>query len=186
MKKILFYSGPSGVGKGVVREEWSKRDLPVHFSVSATTRQPREGEIDGVHYHFLTEEEFVDKIQNGELLEWAEFAGNKYGTLKSEIDRAHSENKIPVLEIEIEGVKQVKEKGGYEHVGIWLMPPSTEELERRLRGRGTEKESDIQKRLSRALEEIEIAEELFDYLVEADGIKETADKVEEIIIEISK
>ena len=134
---LTVISGPSGVGKGTIIKRLFEIEENLYFSVSATTRKPRPGEIDGVHYSFKTVEEFERDIENGEMLEHATFNGNYYGTPKSAIEQKLSEGKDVVLDIEIQGAKNVK-KMMPEAVLVYLLPPSIEELKRRLVGRNTE------------------------------------------------
>lgn len=162
-KGILFVvTGPSGVGKGTVLTEVRKHK-DVYFSISATTRQPREGEQDGVHYFFLTREQFEQKIIENGFLEHAEFSGNCYGTPADPVD-AHLEDGTDVLlEIEVQGSMQVH-KSRPDAVRIFLAPPSYAELEKRLTGRGTETEEAVRRRLETAKQELKLAPE-FDYIV---------------------
>ena len=142
--KTFIVSGPSGVGKGtVLKELFKKRDL--YYSVSATTRDPREGEVDGVHYHFMDVDEFRTMIAEDALLEHAEYAGNYYGTPKRYVDRAMDEGRDVVLEIELQGARQVCAKRP-ETIRIFIAPPSWAELERRLISRGTDSPEKIAQR----------------------------------------
>ena len=180
--KLIVYSGPSGVGKGFVKNLFvHKPELKLKFSVSATTRLPREGEVDGQHYHFVSNEEFDQLIKEDQFLEWAEFAGNKYGTLNKYVHKLLEEGHNVILEIEILGVRQVIEHMP-EAVTIWLAPPSMEELEKRLRQRGTDSEEAITKRLARAKEEIEEAKDLFKFTVVNDDAHAAAKEIEQIIL----
>ena len=153
-KGLLFIiSGPAGRGKGTIVSR--VRELaPFEFSVSATTRNPRPGEIDGVHYHFLTKEQFEEKINAGEMLEHAKYSGNYYGTPKSPVEKILNEGKNIILEIEVQGALQVKEKMP-EAVMIFIMPPNYETLLSRIRGRGTETEEVIQERMKQSHFEID-------------------------------
>lgn len=178
--KLIVYAGPSGVGKGTVKDMFfNKPELNLHWSVSATSRSPREGEVHGHHYHFLTNEEFTNWVEQGKFIEWAEFVGNKYGTLKENVDKQLEEGKNVFLEIEILGVKQIIEKMP-EAVTIFLAPPSMEELENRLRSRGTESEETISNRVQRAKEEM-AEKDLFKYVVVNDEVEKAATEIEEII-----
>ena len=166
---LLVMTGASGVGKGTLRESWLK-DQDVFYSTSWTTRAPREGERDGVDYVFVDRDTFMQHIAQGEFLEHAEFVGNHYGTPLSPIRAALERGQDVVLEIEVEGAKQVRERLGDEAVMIFILPPSLAELRRRLEGRGTETPDRIEKRLARA--EVEMAQtELFDYLVVNDDVE---------------
>lgn len=150
---LFVISGPSGAGKGTLVTRLLKEIPDARLSISATTRQPREGEIDGVHYHFKTREQFMDLVENDGLLEWAEFAGNCYGTPRSFVEECIAEGFQVILEIEVQGAFQVKEKLPEAYL-VFIEPPSLEELEARLRGRGTETEDAIQRRLETAKVEL--------------------------------
>ena len=176
--KTFIVSGPSGVGKGtVLKELFKKRDL--YYSISATTRDPREGEVDGVHYHFMDAEEFRTMIAEDALLEHAEYAGNYYGTPKRYVDQAMDEGRDVVLEIELQGARQVWAKRP-ETVRIFIGPPSWEELERRLVSRGTDSPEKIAQRLQRARIEMESAGE-YDYLVINEQVEEAAAELDAIM-----
>ena len=161
---VFVVSGPAGSGKGTVVECLRKMYDQVGVSVSATTRQPRPGEVHGKSYYYKTREEFESLIENGEVLEYTCYNGNYYGTLKSEADRILKSGKDMILEIEVDGGSQIKKLMGDNCVNIMLIAPDAEELERRLRGRGTETEDAIIARLNRSKEELK---ELvnYDYLV---------------------
>ena len=160
---ILFVvTGPSGVGKGTVLTKVRERK-ELYFSISATTRKPREGEQDGVHYYFLTKEQFEQKVAAGGFLEHAQFSGNYYGTPAEPIDRQLKEGKDILLEIEVQGAMQVRENRP-DAVRICLAPPSFAELEKRLTGRGTEDAEAIRLRLETAKHELTLASQ-FDYIV---------------------
>lgn len=157
-KGVLFvFSGPSGVGKGTLNGKlFAEFGDQMAFSVSATTRAPREGEIDGKHYFFITKQDFENRVANNDFLEYAQFAGNSYGTPKSYVMSLLEQGKNVLLEIEVQGAMQVMERMP-ECVSIFVLPPSFEELERRLRGRGTETEEKVLKRLETARGELEYA-----------------------------
>ena len=158
-KKLYVVSGSSGVGKGTVLKGFLSRNPNFMLSISCTTRAPREGEIDGVNYFFMTKDDFKDCIENDKFLEWAEFAGNFYGTKKKFINQCLEDGKDIILEIDTQGALQVK-KQMPESVLIFICPPSLEDLEKRLRGRHTEDEATIQKRLNAVKEELARAENI--------------------------
>ncbi len=150
---LVLYSGSSGVGKGTIMSELLKKDNTIRLSVSNTTRAPRKGEIDGVHYNFVTKEQFIDLINNDGYLEYAEYCGNYYGTPKQQVEDLLNEGYNVFLEIEVQGGLQIMEK--YPDIlSVFVLPPSIESLERRLRRRGTENEDTIMQRLSEAQHEI--------------------------------
>lgn len=159
---LLVVSGPAGSGKGTVNKHLFETGDFV-YSVSATTRAPRPGEIDGVNYHFITKEDFLGRIERGDMLEYTEYCGNYYGTPKKEAEEVLASGKNLILEIEVEGAENVKKKYP-DAVLVLLLPPSFAVQEQRLRGRGTETEEKITERLTRAKEEIYHANS-YDYVV---------------------
>lgn len=162
-------SGPSGVGKGTVVKPLMERAKGCWLSVSATTRPPRPGEIDGVHYHFVTDKQFDNLVRSGQMLEWAVVHGkHRYGTPRRPVMDALKRGLIPVLELDLAGARQIRASMP-SAVQIFLAPPSWEELEHRLRGRGTETEEQIQRRLETARTEL-AAESEFDYVVVNDEV----------------
>ncbi|SCL97325.1 Guanylate kinase [Bacillus cytotoxicus] len=178
---LIVLSGPSGVGKGTVRKElFSHKDTQFHYSISVTTRKPREGEIDGIDYFFKEREEFEEMIRNDQLLEWAEFVGNYYGTPIDYVEKTLSEGKDVFLEIEVQGAMQVK-KAFPEGVFIFLAPPSLSELKNRIVGRGTETEEVIANRLTVAKEEIEMMD-AYDYVVENDKVELACERIKAIVV----
>ena len=179
LKKLIIITGPSGVGKGTVVKELLDRNKDIWLSISATTRNPRIGEKDGENYYFISDERFKDMIDKKEFLEWAQFAGNYYGTPLSTVNEKIEKGFIVLLEIEVEGAKQIKEKFP-ESLSIFLLPPSKEELEKRIRNRGTEKEEAIDRRLSRADYEIASSDE-FDFVLTNHDVDETVKEVFKII-----
>jgi guanylate kinase len=150
-KKIILITAPSGSGKTSVVNHLMKKFPQLSFSVSATTRQPRNGEKNGVHYYFISEPEFREKIHNKEFLEWEMvYEGKYYGTLKSDIERIWKENKIPVLDIDVQGAIHVQQQYPVNTIAIFIQPPSIEELKRRLKLRGSETDQSLQARLNKS------------------------------------
>ena len=177
---LIVLSGPSGVGKGTVRKElFSQPDTNYEYSISMTTRSPRVGEVDGVDYFFKSREEFEQLIEQGGLLEHAEFVGNYYGTPIAYVQETIEAGRDVFLEIEVQGAAQIREKAP-EALFIFLAPPSISELEQRLIGRGTEAEDVIAKRIATAREELEMMS-LYDYVVENDEVHNACDKINAII-----
>ncbi|WP_182048963.1 guanylate kinase [Changpingibacter yushuensis] len=162
-------SGPSGVGKGTVLSYVVKDHPEIWLSVSATTRQPRPGEVHGKHYYFLTEAEFDAMVDQGQMLEWALVHGtDRYGTPRKPVADAIAAGKTAVLEVDLKGARQIRQSMP-EATQIFLVPPSWEELERRLRGRGTESEEQIERRLETARQEL-AAQSEFDVVVKNDSV----------------
>ncbi|MBO5312690.1 MAG: guanylate kinase [Clostridia bacterium] len=168
-KGLLFVlSGPAGSGKGTVLEELRKKHPEIKVSISMTTRAPRGKEVPNVNYYYTTREDFEKRLENGEFFEYAEYSGNYYGTLNSEVIDCLDKGQDVILEIEVVGAKKVKEKYS-EAITVMLTPPDAQTLENRLRGRKTEKEPEIQRRLAKAKEEITHLPE-YDYsVVNEDG-----------------
>ena len=177
--KTFIICGPSGVGKGTVVSRLMEADPTLYFSVSATTRAPRAGEADGVHYHFLTRERFQEWIDAGDFLEHAQFVGNFYGTPRRYVDEAMDQGRDVLLDIEIQGAEQIHQKRP-EAVRIYIAPPSWEELERRLTGRGTEDTEKVRSRLARGREEFAAAKD-FDYLVINDTVDHAVAEIRAIM-----
>lgn len=177
---LIVFSGPSGVGKGTVRQEiFSTPDHKFEYSVSMTTRLQRPGEVDGVDYFFRTREEFEELIKNGQMLEYAEYVGNYYGTPLTYVNETLDKGVDVFLEIEVQGALQVKSKVP-DGVFIFLTPPDLDELEDRLVGRGTDSQEVIAQRIERAKEEIALMRE-YDYAVVNDEVPLAAERVKRII-----
>ncbi len=175
-KGILFVlTGPSGVGKGTILSEVRAKREDIYLSISATTRQPREGERDGVHYFFLTRAQFEEKIAQDGFLEHAEFSGNCYGTPEEPVNEQLQNGSDVILEIEVQGAMQVHEKRP-DAVRIFIAPPSFAELERRLVGRGTEEEDAVRRRLETARHELTLAPQ-FDYIVVNNTVEQAVSDV---------
>jgi guanylate kinase len=181
--RLTVVSGPSGVGKSSVVGELRKLEPEIYFSVSVTTRQPRPGEVDGAHYHFVDRVEFDAMIADGRLLEWAEFAGNRYGTPREPVEKALAEGRPAVLEIELQGARQVRAAMPEARL-VMLMPPSWDELVGRLTGRGTENEAAVQARLAEAERELAAAGE-FDHRVVNADVREAAEHLLNLITDQS-
>lgn len=177
---LIVFSGPSGVGKGTVRQEiFSTPDHKFEYSISMTTRQKRPDEVDGVDYFFRTREEFEELIKNGQMLEYAEYVGNYYGTPLTYVNETLDKGIDVFLEIEVQGALQVKKKVP-DGVFIFLTPPDLDELKDRLVGRGTDSEEVIRQRIERAKEEIALMRE-YDYAVVNDEVPLAAERVKRII-----
>ncbi len=182
MKKglLIVISGPSGVGKGtVIKELMKNQDLNLIYSISMTTRKARNGEQNGVNYFFVDEKEFLEKIKEDNFLEYANFVGNYYGTPKDFVERKREEGFNVLLEIEVEGAKQVLSKCK-DALSIFLIPPSIEELEKRIRNRKTESDEVIFKRLEKANREISETN-LYNYVVCNQSIEKATEEIGEII-----
>lgn len=183
--KVIILSAPSGAGKSTIIKHLMKTrpDLDLKFSISATSRKPRLGEEHGREYYFLTEEEFRNKIDGGEFVEWEEvYEGTYYGTLYSEVEKKVEEGHTVIMDIDVMGSLNVKKCFGDKALAIFIMPPSIQELEMRLNNRGTDTPDDVARRLAKAGYEMTFAPQ-FDYIVINDDFfdaaKEVADKIEE-------
>lgn len=177
---LIVISGPSGVGKGtVVKEVMKDEELHLSYSTSMTTRDPRAGEVDGKDYFFVSKEEFLKVKEEGGLLESNEFVGNYYGTPKAYVEKLRNEGKNVLLEIDVEGCKQVVAQEP-DTLTLFIVPPSMKELERRIRGRGTEPEEIVQQRLAKAQKELEKSYQ-YKYCVCNDDVQLAADIISIII-----
>jgi guanylate kinase len=177
--KVFVITGPSGVGKGTLIKKLLERVPDLALSVSATTRQPREGEEHGRDYHFLTEDQFKERRDAGDFLEFASYSGNHYGTLNSELQRCLDKGRSVVLEIEVQGATQVR-AAKPDSVQIFIAPPDPAVLRERLRGRGTDSPEAIDKRLQVAEQELG-AQDDFDFLIVNDDLDKASDELESIV-----
>ncbi|MFV0534092.1 MAG: guanylate kinase [Cumulibacter sp.] len=178
--RLIVLSGPSGVGKGSVMTQVRQRNLPVWASVSCTTRVPRPGERNGEHYFFIDEADFLERIRSGQMLEHAHFAGRRYGTPRDAVEAHLDAGETVLLEIELDGARQVK-AAMPEAFMVFLAPPSRTELQRRLLGRGTETEEQIEARLRAAEVEMAAAEE-FDVVIVNNDLTEATDQLVDLIL----
>lgn len=177
--KLIVLTGPSGVGKGTLMRSLLQRHPELYFSVSATTRSPRPGEIDGKNYYFISRSKFEQLVEQNEFLEWAEFAGNYYGTPREAVLNQVQSGKSVVLEIELEGARQIR--ASFPGVmSIFILPPSFDELEKRIRNRGQDTEEAIARRLNRAQEEVQGANE-FDIQIVNDDLNTALNAIEEAL-----
>ncbi len=179
--KILIFSSPSGAGKTTIVHHLLKKFPSLAFSVSATTRPQRPHETDGKDYYFLTPEEFRQKIDEGAFVEWEEVYENTcYGTLRSEVDRLLNKGKQVVFDVDVKGALNIKKQFGDRALAVFVMPPSVEELERRLRHRSTDPEESIRERVAKARLEMSYADK-FDVILVNDVLEDTLKKAEEIV-----
>lgn len=176
--RLIVLSAPSGCGKGTILNEVCKED-GFYVSVSATTRAPREGEVDGVNYHFISREKFQSFINEDRMLEYAEYCDNYYGTPLDKVNEELEKGKNVILEIEVKGAMKVRELCP-EAIFIFVIPPSLKELERRLRDRGTETEEVIQARIAKAKEEIPFASK-YDYVIVNDALEKAVEDFKAVI-----
>jgi len=175
---LVVIAGPSGAGKHTVIRRFRELEPGIAHTVSATTRAPRTGEVDGEHYYFLDRETFQNRVTSGEFLEWAEVHGNLYGTLLSELDRCVKTAQETILELDVQGMRTLR-RLGYDIISIFIMPPSLEILEQRLRNRGTDSNEVIALRLANAESELAARGE-FDYIVVNDMVERAVGDVSAI------
>ena len=184
MKKglLIILSGPSGVGKGTVREYIvDTHKIDITFSISMTTRKPRKGETDGVEYYFVSQEEFQRNIDNGNFLEWQEFVGNRYGTPKDKVEELRNHGKNVLLEIEVQGANEVFKKVRDDRtISFFLMPPNEAALEARIRRRKTEDEKVIQERLEKGRKEMTMTEP-YDHIILNDNVARASQEIVDLI-----
>ncbi|MBQ6955374.1 MAG: guanylate kinase [Bacteroidales bacterium] len=184
-RKAILFSAPSGSGKTTIIKQLMRYFDCFEFSISATSRQPRTGERDGIDYYFLSPDTFDARVKNDEFLEWEEvYANTRYGTLKSEIDRICGNGKVIVFDVDVNGGLNIKRFFGDDALAIFVMPPSIEVLEQRLRGRGTESEESIMKRLGRSAKELEESTKFDVTIVNDDltrAVDETREKIEQFL-----
>ena len=180
-RKAILFSAPSGSGKTTIIREILKRFDCFEFSISATSRPARQGEQNGVDYYFLTPEEFDKRVAEGQFLEWEEvYAGTRYGTLKSEIDRIWDNGHVIIFDVDVNGGMNIKKYFGPDALALFVMPPSIEVLEMRLRTRGTETEEAISKRLARSAAELKMADK-FDVTILNDDLNRSVDETQRVI-----
>lgn len=178
--RLIVLTGPSGVGKGTLVRSLLQRHPNLYLSISVTTRSPRPGEVEGKNYYFASRSQFEQMVVNGELLEWAEFAGNYYGTPRLPVIQKIQQGKWVLLEIELKGARQIRQTFP-EALNIFLLPPSLSELEYRIRNRGQDSEEAIIRRLKRAQEEIDAADE-FDLQIVNDNFEEALRQIEAALL----
>ena len=177
---LFVVAGPSGSGKTTIYKRLLKEEQGILFSVSATTRKPRRGEVEGQDYYFLSRSEFEQRLEDDAFVEWAEVHGNYYGTLREELRTKSADGRICVLDVDVQGARNLKD-AGLDATFIFIVPPSLEILEARLRGRGTESEETLNTRLKNASKELEAAR-YFDYVVVNDRLDEAYREVRGLIV----
>ena len=182
--KVVVFSGPSGVGKATIEKRlFNNKNLKLRLSCSATTREKRKGEIEGVHYYFITKNLFDKKIQDNDFVEWNEHFSNKYGTLKSELKRIFEHGEVPFIEVEPIGAKNIFDKFDKENIiSFFISPPSIEELKQRIISRGTESDEQIHERMKRVKSELEY-KKLFDHIIINDSVESAVEKIVNILKE---
>jgi guanylate kinase len=179
--KLIIFSAPSGAGKTTLVKHLLEKNLPVEFSISATSRKPRVGEVNGKDYYFLSVEDFQQKLKDAQFIEWEEvYAGNYYGTLKSEVERIWNNGHHVLFDIDVKGGVNLKKMFPENTLAVFVMPPSVEELERRLVARSTDDEQTIRKRVNKAVEELSYADQ-FDIVIVNDNLEEAKKKVYEVV-----
>ena len=179
--KLVIISAPSGAGKTTLVRHLLQSDLNLAFSISAASRKKRPGEKDGVDYHFISVEEFINKIEHNEFLEWEEvYEGHFYGTLRSEVERLWASGKHVIFDVDVEGGLNIKQQYGNRALAVFVMPPDAEQLEMRLRGRLTENEVNLKKRLTKAVHELGYADR-FDAVVVNDDLEKAKAEVYEVV-----
>jgi guanylate kinase len=177
--RLFVITGPSGVGKGTLIERLLEQVPDLDLSVSATTRSPRDSERDGVHYHFMDEDEFERRVRAGEFIEHADYSSHRYGTPRSEVDPRLAAGRSVVLEIELQGARQIRETVP-DAVQVFIAPPSPEDLRRRLEGRGTDSPDQITSRLAVAAEELAARDE-FGHVIENDDVDRASRRLAELV-----
>lgn len=179
--KLVIFSAPSGAGKTTIVKHLLGQDFGLEFSVSATSRQPRPGEMHGKDYYFLSESEFREKIEKDEFLEWEEvYEGIFYGTLKSEVERIRNAGKHVIFDVDVVGGLNIKKYYGNEALAVFVQPPSVEELRKRLRNRSTESEEKIRMRVAKAEKELEFAGQ-FDVIIVNNELSEALIEAENVV-----
>jgi len=179
--KLIIFSAPSGAGKTTIVKHLLQQNFGLEFSVSATSRKPRQGEVHGKDYYFLTEDEFRKKIENDEFLEWEEvYNGIFYGTLKSEVERIRNSGKNVIFDVDVVGGSNIKKLYGNEALAVFVKPPSVEELKNRLKNRSTESEEKIKMRVAKAEKELEFASQ-FDVVIVNDELPKTFKEAEKVV-----
>lgn len=184
--KLIIFSAPSGSGKSTIVQHLMQQKLGLAFSISATSRAPRKGEVDGREYHFISPEQFKQRIENAEFLEWEEvYPGQFYGTLRSEVERIWKQGEHAVFDIDVIGGLKLKKEFGERACAIFVSPPSLEELENRLRSRNTDEEASLQKRLGKAAYEMTFAEQ-FDQVLVNDELERSLQEAEKLVRDFTK